>query len=512
MTIPVTFDGFEIHKIVDDIILQPRPLATTFNNNYLDQGSNRNGQAFLYNTRGVKQLPFDFSVRGSHQDFINVTNKLASILDVDEPKQLIFGDEPNKVWYAIPTGQQSTSADYQTSPPTFRGTIIFDVPSGRSESKNYSILGTSNPSGVNGEIETVGKMYRVHLNNNGTSETEPVFTFKHKTENGYIGIFGENNEYFTIGNKEDPDKISVQKSELLLDYRDDNIITGLSNSIKGQAILNDTTQAQNGTFVIDNSFGRPHIFMNNSGGTIGNNCASLTWEIPSDSNGETGSLNDYIWWRQVFRAGLSSQYGFIKLTVSDENDQFLYGVETFKRSIGTKSEYNFMVADGKGSYTIVDRKIFDATESIYQNPFNSTRGWSDIRRNDDKITFFWWGSYIPFVIPAIKGKKSKKIHLAIGTVGNIPKVTYMFLDSIYYQKDFVDSLQDIPNRYPAGSTVEINMETGKIIVNGNDASDEHLDDSEFFSIKKGKTDIDVYFSSWIDQLPEMTLKWKERQS
>ena len=84
MTIPVFLNGFKIHKIVDDIILSPRTIGTTMNNVYADQGSNRHGQAFLYNTRGIKQISFDIYVRGSHQRFIDVTNEIASILDVKE--------------------------------------------------------------------------------------------------------------------------------------------------------------------------------------------------------------------------------------------------------------------------------------------------------------------------------------------------------------------------------------------------------------------------------------------
>ena len=111
MTIPVFLNGFKIHKIVDDIILSPRTIGTTMNNVYADQGSNRHGQAFLYNTRGIKQISFDIYVRGSHQRFIDVTNEIASILDVKEEVELIFGDERDKVWTVLPTGLPSGTPD-----------------------------------------------------------------------------------------------------------------------------------------------------------------------------------------------------------------------------------------------------------------------------------------------------------------------------------------------------------------------------------------------------------------
>lgn len=88
----------------------------------------------------------------------------------------------------------------------------------------------------------------------------------------------------------------------------------------------------------------------------------------------------------------------------------------------------------------------------------------------------------------------------------------MYLDSIVYRKDYIDGWEDIPNAYPANSEVEINMETGKIFVNGQNASNQHLDNSEFFVIDKGKYKLDIYFSSWIEQLPELEISWKERYS
>ena len=513
MTIPVFLNGFKIHKIVDDIILSPRSIGTTMNNVYADQGSNRHGQAFLYNTRGIKQISFDIYVRGSHQRFIDVTNEIASILDVKEEVELIFGDERDKVWTVLPTGLPSGTPDYSTSPPTYRGTLTFDVPSGRSESKYYTVLGTEKPSSINGTIETIGNMYHVELNNRGTSDMSPIFKFKHKTENGYIGIFGQNSEdYFTIGNKEEADTEMVKQSELLFDYRDSKITDGLQEGAKNVAILNDTSQNLVGTVASVDWAGRKHLFLQNAGGTTGNNAGSLTWEIPADSSGEKGSLNDYIWWRQVFWLGATNQYGFIKLTVSDENGQFLYGVETFKRAQGLGCEYNFMASDGKGGYKMVKHWTFLGTHADNENPFNATRGWSDLKRNDDRVTVYWWGSYNDFIIPELKGKKSAKVHVAFGAIGNKPLVTRMYLDGICYRKDYVDHTIDIPNAYPANSEVEINMETGKIFVNGQNASNQHLDNSEFFAIDKGKYKLDIYFSSWIEQLPELEISWKERYS
>lgn len=513
MTIPVFLNGFKIHKIVDDIILSPRTIGTQMNNVYADQGSNRHGQVFLYNTRGIKQISFDISVRGSHQKFIDATNEIASIIDVKKEIELILGDEPNKVWAVLPTGVPSGTPDYSTSPPTFRGTLTFDVPSGRSESKNYTVLGTEKPSSINGTIETIGNMYHVELNNNGTSDMSPIFKFKHKSENGYIGIFGQKDEdYFTIGNKEEADETTTKKSEMLIDFRNGKINNYKTNALFNSATLNDSLQNQVGTLGIYNLWDRPHLFLQNRGGTVGRNAGTISWNIPADSNSEAGSLNDYFWWKQIFQVLNKNQLGFIKVTVSDASGNFLYGVETYKRGIGMQCEFNAMVSNGNGGYNTKEPKRFIGSQDKNTNPFSKDRGQCDMKRNDDRVRFTWLGNHYEYVVPAIKGKKSARLNIAFGAIGNKPLVGNMFIDSLYYNKDYVDHTIDIPNAYPSDSEVEINMETGKIFVNGQNASDQHLDNSEFFVIDKGKYSLDIYFSSWIEQLPELEILWKERHS
>lgn len=110
---------------------------------------------------------------------------------------------------------------------------------------------------------------------------------------------------------------------MLLDYRDSKVTAGLAAATPNQAILNDTSQRLGGSVKSSTVWGRPHLELNTRGGTTGNNAATLTWNIPADSTGEAGSLNDYIWWRQIFWLGAANQYGFIKLTVSDTDGKFL---------------------------------------------------------------------------------------------------------------------------------------------------------------------------------------------
>ena len=144
---------------------------------------------------------------------------------------------------------------------------------------------------------------------------------------------------------------------------------------KNQGRFNDDSHSLNGTLAIENNWGRPHIALTNTGG--GDKYlrgSSLTWEIPADSNGQKGSLYEYFWWRQILWLGAANQFGFIKISVTDANGVFLYGVETYKHTNGFDCHYNFLAGDGKGGYKVLDRKHFYGTHVSTANPFNEPQG------------------------------------------------------------------------------------------------------------------------------------------
>ena len=208
--------------------------------------------------------------------------------------------------------------------------------------------------------------------------------------------------------------------------------------------------------------------------------------------------------------GAINQLGFIKLTVSDTNGQFLYGVETYKRTYGLDCEYNFLASNGKGGYNILKRWTFQGTHLDTQNPFNEPRGWSDLKRNDDKVQVYWWGSYPTFTIPEIKGRKSAKIHLAFGTVRNNPLITRMYVEQLYYQKDFVQTTRDIPNRYPMGSQVVINSDEDTVLVDGLAKIGDVVDGSSWLTLPPGKSQLELYVSSFVKKKPTVSIEFEER--
>lgn len=493
--IEVTFNGIQLSRY----IRVTEVLSPIGNNRELTLSENLSIGATVTKTRiGVKEhiIKFDIEAKDA-KEREELKHVLAGIFNVEKPVKITYSNEPYKYYLGIPSGDVTLE---RVTRWFNRSEIKIIIPDGVAHSTAYRTFNT---------LTTSSGKTTIALTNNGTVEAFPIIRIKHNAENGYIGLVNQTGA-FELGNPEEADTEVIKQSEVLFDYRDSKITNGLSASAKNVAILNDTYQNLVGTVASVDWAGRKHLFLQNAGGTTGANAGSLTWDIPADSSGATGSLNDYIWWRQVFWLGSANQYGFIKLTVSDTNGKFLYGVETFKMAQGLGCEYNFMASDGNGGYNMLKKWTFTGTNLDSQNPFNEPRGWSDIKRNDDKVTVFWFGSYNTFVIPEIKGRKSAKVHVAFGAIGNKPLVSRMYLDSIFYRKDFVSVTKDIPNTFSIGSEAEVNFEDDKFLIDGKNNLGAVVDGSDLLTIPTGESELELYFSSWTNSVPEVTVEFEER--
>ena len=429
------------------------------------------------------------------EEMEELKDELAGVLNVSEAKRITFNFKPGK--YYMGFAYDDITPDNITR-WLQKAEIDFLIPDGVAHSTTYKRV-------VDYE-ERQGKMVFA-IDNKGTADAYPIITFKANDENGYYGLVS-NRFAFEVGNIEEVDGKIVSKSELLYDYRGDKIRQAFLSGQKNVGITN-VPEAGNGTLELEALWNRHHIKLQTNGVAPARS-ASITWPVPPDSSGNTGALTEYLWWRQIFWVGHSSQYGFIKVTVTDENDKFLYGVETYKRSLGLATEYNFLGADEHGGYNVLKSWTFNATHLNEHNPFNQDRGWSDISRENDKVTFYWFGNKFSYNIPAIKGRKSAKIHVTLSSVTDRPLVTHMYFDELYYAKTNNNHWEDAPNRYAAGSTVVINSETDNLVLNNIYDLDQVVDGSLWPVISPGKSEIDILQSSWEKKKPTVSIEFEER--
>lgn len=483
-------DLIEIHDVRRNIG-NNRSIATSYTSTI--------GVNVQQQTIDAKFIEVEFSIWSKDRNTLK--HKLAGIFNVSSAKKLIFSDEPDKYYLAMPIESISMQ---ETSGRRSTGSMKFIVPDGVAHSSAYK--------SVTEPISATDRLV-FEVNNEGNVDAYPIITIKNNSENGYVGIVNAQSA-FEMGNREEIDAEIVKESEVLLDYRGSNILKGFQDAVKRVAVTNDNRERLVGTLSKTSLWGRHHIELSERGAfeKDRNNAQSLTWAIPTDSSGEVGSLNDYLLWRQVFMAATANQYGFIKVTVSDTDGNFLYGVETYKRYQTLDCEYSFFTTDGKGGYKYIKWWYFIGTGAQVSklDPFSAEKGWTELKRNDDKVQVFFNGSYYDFVTPELKDKKSAKIHITLGAVRDKPLLPHMYIDEFMYRKDFVSVSKDLPNRYPIGSTIIVNNEEDTIMVDGINKFGDRVHGSSWIKLPPGKTQLEVYTSSWVKKKPTVSIEFEER--
>ena len=483
-------DLIEIHDIQRDIG-NNRSIS-------IDQAP-RIGVNIQQQTIDAKYIKVDFSIWS--EDRNTLKHKLAGIFNVDSPKELTFSDEPDKYYLAMPIESISMQ---ETSGRRSTGSIKFVVPDGVAHSTAYKNFNSDSNAQT-----TTDKMV-FDLVNNGTVEAFPIIRVKHNDENGYIGLVNSNTA-FEMGNREEVDTETVKRSEVLLDFRGDKIAQGLTQAVKNSSVTNGSENLIGTSELITTGSKKRVKLREQFSGTYNKSYSTgLSCEIPADSTGQKGSLNDYIFCKLVYQLESIAQCGFIKLAVSDTAGQFLYGVETYKRYNGLYCGFNVFATNNNGDYNFLNTLDFDSSSDSNRNPFTLSRGQFEIKRNDEKIQVYYNGSYYNFVVPEIRGKKSAKIHVTIGAFHGKPIIPHLYLDELMYRKDFVQVSRDIPNRYAMGSTAVINSEDDTVYIDGIAKTGEVVDGSQWLSIRPGESKLEIYFSSFIKKKPTVTIEFEER--
>lgn len=449
---------------------------------------------------GPKKIKVKFTVQRKTARETELTkHALATILNTDKPVRIDISDEPDKYYMGLVIG--SVDVD-NVARWLQKGEFEILVPDGVAHGTTYKRFD-------NGQEQPDKVVF--NLVNNGNVPAFPVVTVKNNAENGYIGIVNTSGA-FEVGDREEADTGIVKRSEVLIDFRGDRISDGFARATKNKAVTNDNSENVVGTAELTTLWDKKHIRLRDqtTSGKYGNYATSLSWDIPTDSSGAVGSLDDYIIGRQIFVSNAANQYGFIKITVSDTNGQFLYGIETFKRTKGQDCEFNVFGSDGKNSYYFLKCLNFTGISDSKLNPFTSSRGQFEIKRNDDRVHVYYQGSVYSFTIPEIKGRKSAKIHVMLGAYHDKPMVTHMYIDELLYRKDFVPAIGDVPNRYPIGSNVVLNSENDTVTVDGLEKVVDVVDGSSFLTIPPGNSQLEVYCSSWVKTKPTVKVEFKER--
>lgn len=482
-----TYDGVEIPVKITGLNRNLMP-PITVNTRSVE---NVNGGEFTNSTYSPKQITMEFQIPNSTaRGLSEFRRKMPEILYSEEPKRLIFSDEPDIYYEAIVDGEPVLEENDMYS----TGTITWLIPDGVAYStaeKNFTGIQQNG-------CQTIA------IQNNGTEWADVDYEITHQHENGFIGLVSQYG-VIQLGKVEEVDGEDYKASEILFDgyslFQDDH----------GTSYQNPENTTQ-GTLEVRNVAGYDVMVLKGGQATSGYwNGGMKTLTIPLDSEGKRGAKNFYCYTQHWFEAGLMGQTGAQTIAFLTGDNKVICSMSINKSDCVGNTAYVDWYAPG-------DRKIktlnFQPT-SYEGNPFNLKMGGghNDFLKEDERIRIFWYGQYYYFTIPEIKDMECEKIQVWIGQWGSRDLgnqlVTHNYLKKIWFRKDNVEKYRDVPNRYRAGDVVTIDGENTKVYVNGMQAKGDEITGTDYFKVPPGTTEVQFCYSSFSSPPPQIKAKIRE---
>lgn len=477
----VTYKG---EKLPIKIVKVNRNLSAPISSNLKKIGI-RNGKDFDYVTQEEKQIAIEYVINnGTVENLKDFRRKMAKLLTSDKMGKLIFSDEPNLYYNAILNGEPTLDEEYLQS----SGIITFIVPDGIA----HSTIQKTFQASLNHE-----RVMEMTISNTGTESVPVDYEIKHNHENGFIGIVSEYG-VIQLGHVNEMDMEEKEKSEYLLNYRQASQYEAMRS---GSGIFFDPSYGKSGTFGTYNYDNKTWVSLASAGVGSGWHGAARTIDLPPDQTGISGSANFAMQGKVWFRPTATNQCGIIEYCIADKNGRHLASARIAKWNPVTDTALLILCVNGKE----VQRIEFN---SALSELFVHNRGDFYISKSGRKITFCFGGIY-SFNSADIEKMEAKTVSVFIGQRDNYPIIPKMYLNYLVFRKDKVKTWHDVPNRYPAGSTVIIDGKSRKIYVDGvHRAADEVLG-SKYFNVPPGETKIQFYYSDFCTPPPTITAKIQE---
>lgn len=487
MTLSVKFNGIELGKYIK--VLQGfTPFVGADWNPSFVKAEKQNGSDFAYTSYENKQIVMPFTIDGNLEEKYDALQKA---LKVDEPKKLVFGNVPNKCFYAVPSGTLEFSEETEF---LGEGSITWLIPDGVAYSTaEFDFYG----------IQQNGYQ-TITIQNNGTEWADVDYEITHNHENGFIGIASKYGA-IQLGKIEEADGEDYKASEILSDgyslFQDD----------RGTSYQNPENTTQ-GTLEVRDVAGYSVMALKGGQATTGSwNGGMKTLTIPLDSEGKRGAKNFYCYTQHWFEAGLMGQTGAQTIAFLTGEDEVICSMSINKSdTVGNTAHVDWYAPGSKKIKTL------NFQPTTYEgNPFNLKMGGghNDFLKEGDRLRIFWYGQYYYFTIPEIKDMACEKIQVWIGQWGSRDLgnqlVTHNYLKSIWFRKDNVEKYRDVPNRYKSGDVVYIDGNDTAVYVNGMKRAEDEIRGSKHFLVPPGETEIQFSYSAFSSPPPTIKAKIRE---
>ena len=454
------------------------------------------GEAFrraYYKTRTIT-VTYQIIVNTAEQ-FRESYNQLNRWLQAEQAR-LVFNDEPDKYFIATKAANNEVDAGLNS--------VVGNIEFLCSDPRKYSV-----DEKVFTARQSADGRLQVKIYNQGSLPAPISYKITHSHDNGYIGIVSEYGA-IQLGKMQEADGENYQRNEnLFAGYGGIQLLAAAPDDHGTNYMHPD--HIMGGTLNTISGDGYEHLKIGSMGaGQSGKWCGGMkTITLPADTEGVVGAKNFWCymnWWFETGRMGQTAEQSIAFLTA---DNRVICGYSLYKTDMsGNTATLEFWL-NGR----IVATKTFTPSNKQNENPFDEARGHQDIRKEGDKITFYWFGSYIPYVDTAVKDLVCAKIQVAFSqyygrNLGD-QYVTRNYLRVLSFQKMNVEKWRDVPNRYSAGDVITIDGETTKVYRNGMNITGDEITGSKYFLAPPGVTDVEFCYSDFCDPPPTVEASIRE---
>ena len=436
---------------------------------------NVNAEDFLYTTYATKIIVMEFQISNSTaRDLSDFRRKIAEILKSDEPKELIFSDEPELYYNAIISGEPILEEKDMYS----TGTITWLIPDGLAHATAKKTYEAHRNNGV----------YELEIDNQGTVAVPIDFEITNNHENGYVGIVSEHG-IIQIGRADETDEESYEKSQLLIDDKANAILGWKSNNAILTTVTNPHTQSGAGELKDG------YVQAQNYGTGSHWHGPSFTKKVPADRNGHYGAKNCTMSWHHYFSTSTINNLGVAQFLMTDKNRKNVAGVAYYKNSTGTNFAKIYLYVNGK-----IVKEL--EMECSYNNPITGQQaGMASISKYGERFEFSVGGKTYPFNAPEMKDVEVSEISVYFGKYSNNEAVGANLTYFVRFMSHSVEAWRDVPNRYKAGTVIKVDGHSGKIYVDGVASMGDEVKGTKYFLAPPGKTKIQFGYSDFSNPPP-----------
>lgn len=468
-----------------------RNITPSFTNETVSIGSAK-GEIFQYNVYKSKQIEISYQIYNRRAEYlVNFRRGLSALIYTDEPKKLIFSDEPNIYYNAILDGEQTLEEEeYKSS-----GILRFLIPDGVAHSVAEK---TAENYGSN----------QITLENNGTESVPINIKATMKSDNGYIA-FTLGDRFYQIGKPEEVDGKHYEESVKLFDdhlYEDKGWLVnqGITPPVTSERLQNGVVK------YVKESTNEGYATTKDYGSGNSWHGASLTKIVPKDVN------NKYpVNWKVAYRFDFNTdgavfkgvQVGHTSVTMIDEHDDIICSI-IFEDTSPVNEYYYMAVFIGNKNVWHTDSTFPMAKKGVTARGDYGPAVTAEKIGNQVTIRFNNFGICKTFYVdnPEVELRKitwygaAYKDHFH--TENNV-------LRALHVIKHNVERYEDIPNYFSNGDIVEIDGASGSVYIN--DAYDTDVADigSQPLLLPPGQHTLGIITSSFAS-IPDVEVTYQER--